>query len=383
MARPTKLPQWATNAGRTLEPSLGEKQVGWEVAKKPPARFMNWLQNNTYEWLQYLNDVAIALSTQNWTERANAKNVALSGVVHGVHGGSGADTWVAVGALDGADAYILTSIDRGANWIEQANAKNVTLNGVAHDGAGLFVAVGAADGVDAYILTSTDGGATWAERANPKNFTLYDVAYDGSGLFVAVGAADGADAYIITSPDGIVWTERANPKNFTLFGVAHDQSGLWVAVGQRDGTDGYLITSSDGINWTEQSNPARNAGDHLYDIVWANGLSLWVAGGAGAAGNNDVIITSPDGSTWTGRLDGNASASVVGYDPVNNVLISLGTSIAAAVSVDGITWTEAPALRQTGTVPSGIANDGAGLSIIVGGADGTDADILTSTILGI
>lgn len=52
--QPTSLPRWATDGGRTLEPSSGEKDTGWEVEKKPPARKMNWLFNIIYQWTQYL-----------------------------------------------------------------------------------------------------------------------------------------------------------------------------------------------------------------------------------------------------------------------------------------------------------------------------------------
>jgi len=52
--QPTKLPQWATNASTTVEPSAGEKGTGWQAGYKPPARKMNWLLNNIYTWTQYL-----------------------------------------------------------------------------------------------------------------------------------------------------------------------------------------------------------------------------------------------------------------------------------------------------------------------------------------
>ena len=54
--KPTKVGQWATNANRTLEPALGEKQVGWELTKKAPARFMNWLHNVAYQWFNWCNE---------------------------------------------------------------------------------------------------------------------------------------------------------------------------------------------------------------------------------------------------------------------------------------------------------------------------------------
>lgn len=52
--QPTQLPQWATTAGNTVEPSAGEKAAGYQVSTKPAARKMNWLLNLIYEWLQYV-----------------------------------------------------------------------------------------------------------------------------------------------------------------------------------------------------------------------------------------------------------------------------------------------------------------------------------------
>ena len=54
--KPTKVARWATDGGRTLEPAAGEKNVGWEVSKKPPARFMNWLHWVAYSWFNWLNE---------------------------------------------------------------------------------------------------------------------------------------------------------------------------------------------------------------------------------------------------------------------------------------------------------------------------------------
>lgn len=53
--KPTDLPEWATTGGTTLEPSAGEKAAGWTASTRPPARWMNWLLNLIYKWVQYLN----------------------------------------------------------------------------------------------------------------------------------------------------------------------------------------------------------------------------------------------------------------------------------------------------------------------------------------
>ena len=53
--KPTTLPQWATDGGATLEPAAGVKASGFVVGTRPPARWMNWILNTTYQWMQYLD----------------------------------------------------------------------------------------------------------------------------------------------------------------------------------------------------------------------------------------------------------------------------------------------------------------------------------------
>lgn len=56
MAKPTDLPEWATDGGAVVtEPSLGKKQSGWLSPEKPSDGVWNWLHNKTYEWLDWLD----------------------------------------------------------------------------------------------------------------------------------------------------------------------------------------------------------------------------------------------------------------------------------------------------------------------------------------
>jgi hypothetical protein len=252
-------------------------------------------------------------------------------------------------------------------WEQQNSPNNVALHGAAWgvpegspDAQGTFVAVGAHDGVDAYIVTSRDG-RTWAERSNPSRSQLNDVIF-GGGQFVAVGAVPSGsptdDATILTSPDGVTWTERSNPKNGrNLLGVAYGvpssspTQGVYVAVGfyrnfvGSEDSDAYIITSNDGITWTERANP--KAVD-LYDVIWAQELGLFVAVGDNVLGSptdDTYIITSPDGITWTERANpGGVRLNAVAWNPAVNLLVAVGDNdgIDALIlrSSDGITWTE-------------------------------------------
>lgn len=317
----------------------------------------------------------------NYTERANGKNFSLYGVVARPSTATAPCEYVAVGAADGADSYILTS-RYGVVWTERSPtvAKNINLNAVADSGS-LFVAVGNDDGGDAYILSSPDG-ITWTERANAKRIALYGVAYSITLGWVAVGGADGTDSYILTSPDGVTWTERANPKNFALYSVAWSStSGRFVAVGEADGTDAYVVTSTNGTTWTEVTNAKNFA---LRSVVYDYKIGLWVAVGA-ADGTDAYIITSTTGATgtWTERSNPrNVTLNAVSYDEVTGLLVAPGydgSENFVYTSVNGITWYTIGMTIGTASNIFGVCNDYIqGSWVAVGGAAGGDAIIMQS-----
>jgi len=71
MGKPTKLPRWSDQVpANNIEPSEEKKNTGWVPAEKPPAQFMNWLQNKFYEWSKYL--LARADMQQHITVRSNS-----------------------------------------------------------------------------------------------------------------------------------------------------------------------------------------------------------------------------------------------------------------------------------------------------------------------
>jgi hypothetical protein len=59
MAKPTKLPEWATGAtgiAETVEPSAGKKADGWADAELPPHETFNWLHKTTYDWTAWVDE---------------------------------------------------------------------------------------------------------------------------------------------------------------------------------------------------------------------------------------------------------------------------------------------------------------------------------------
>lgn len=311
----------------------------------------------------------------SWTERANPKNFALNDVVWT------GEKFIAVGAADGTDAYIITSTDSGVTWAESANPLNFALNSVTFNlniVGDFFIAVGAADGVDAYIVSSADG-STWNERANPKNITLQSVATNSDGtVIVAVGNADGTDAYIITSADSSTWTEQAPTvaKNIALNHVVWAPwLSLFVAVGAADGTDAYILTSPDGVTWTERA-AAVSKNITLNSIAMSGSLLVAVGNADGA---DAYILTSDNGTTWTERSNPrniNLLTAFFSGEAFYAAGATDGTDSYMVMSDDGVTWVEV-------ANPKAFSLFGAAFSgnkfVMVGAADGTDAYIITAT----
>lgn len=59
MARPDKLPQFATGgSAKIAEPTTDKKAAGFTNREKPPAGILNWLFLKIYSWLSYLDETS-------------------------------------------------------------------------------------------------------------------------------------------------------------------------------------------------------------------------------------------------------------------------------------------------------------------------------------
>jgi hypothetical protein len=320
MTKPTNLFRWSTNASTTLEPAETDKDKGFAVNDRPPARWLNWLWNGAYQWASYLNNLhgeteflnktyawtgghtfggtldlgayAGQQALANWELRAapSAYTADFYGVCYGVTAGRD-QVWVAVGAND----RVCFSRDaRGwLNGTGTTGAGNFLAVAASNTGTVRFVAVGElGSGDPTPKIYSSNDGSSWTVRTpggTPAG-SLHAVAY-GNGLWVAVGNS----GEIQTSPDGVTWTKRTAAAADNLGGIAYG-GGLWVAVGGITTTP-KIQTSPNGITWTTRTPAAATGG--LTAIVYGN--SEFVA--VGVSANVGQVQSSPDGITWTKRAD--------------------------------------------------------------------------------
>lgn len=280
-----------------------------------------------------------------WTERnGGAKNL-YAGV-------STTGTQVlAVGAAIGAST-------NGTTWTQRPSGTPVMLYDVVKSPTN-FIAIGGNN----TVVTSPDGVA-WTVRSSTvdRYSGLNGVAWSGT-QFVAVGGdADPDDdvdaAIIMTSPNGVDWTPRTNAAKGGLYSVAWSGT-QFVAVG----TNGQIFTSANGIAWA-----SRNSGVKLLlsDVVWTGAQFVAVGGNtvddpSGTGPGGSVVLTSPNGTTWTRRTIPTANPlQAVCFD--GHQLVAVGAHYSGAepglseaavlTSSDGVNWT----LRASDVFDTGITD---------------------------
>ena len=226
-----------------------------------------------------------------------------------------------VASEGGATTYIHTSTD-GINWTAHATAIS-NIGGIVWNGS-QFVAVS-----NAAVYTSTNG-VDWAEIGSPNlNLATREIIWDG-GQFVGAEAG----GLIVTSFDGVNWTSQTTNNTESLNSIAA-HGGQYVAVGWA----GLILTSTDVATWSHQLPTSAASRLSLSDVVWDSGQFVAVGGYGSSAccPNSSVILTSPDGDTWTVRTSGLTS-------PIQSIIWTGSQFVAASrdgiiTSDDGETWT--------------------------------------------
>ncbi len=239
----------------------------------------------------------------DWTSRMTAATqLNLTSAVRGN------GVFVAVGGTkpgikSAAIPVIVSSADNGLTWTRQSVAAARELTGVAY-GNGIFVAVGKnAQGGQAVIMTSSDG-VSWTSRVSGTPLGLNGVAFV-AGNFVAVGdynptgvpATEGA--VILTSANGIAWTAQRQVTSTAgaIYAVAEGTNGstpALVAIGEF-GT--VLISTNEGTSWSEVIDFVINGAD-LTSVAFNRTNNTYAV----SAIASEIFTSNNNGATWTARL---------------------------------------------------------------------------------
>ena len=301
--------------------------------------------------------------TAVWTSRASPNSFILNGL------GYGSGKFVAVGF----NRVILTSTD-GLVWSTQTASDTAFYQGnaVIWDGA-QFVMVGdttSAASQPPLIATSPDG-VTWTRRSwtqspNRTETMLRDVAV-GAGKLTAVGANG---AIVSSSDNGVTWVNESGSFGDSFYAVAANASTR-VAVSTRSGTGTILVNSGSG--WVVASG-VSNFGP--LDVTWTGTQFVAVGASSYSFGESAVVMTSPDGVTWTRRAltttEAPAGFKLQSVMAAGSTLYAVGDNgqtkhIVVSSTDGGATWTKDYEGTTTGqAVLNGLASSGSRV-VAVGG----------------
>lgn len=212
----------------------------------------------------------------------------------------------------------------------------------------------------------TDQLDQWYVRHDPdlsfsEDYDLWEITY-GNGKFVATGDCFNTNYYdpILTSTDGANWEEQVSGVKGNSLSAVTFGNDKFVAVGM----GGLILTSPDGETWTVR-NQSKSGENSLMTVVYGNGTFV-------AAGVDGTIWTSPDGESWTKNPESLSYANICEIIYANGTFVMVGEYGNIWTSTDGNNWT-----HQS----SGTAND---LNSVVFGKDiflavGRNGTILTSS----
>jgi hypothetical protein len=210
------------------------------------------------------------------------------------------------------------------------NSNNPTLGDMVFQKANTSVAYNSATHADPTLLPGY-----WTTYGVQKSVALGDfgsgavqptlMAGNGSGTVCAVGTS----GIVTTTDNGANWTTLQGSFYSVVFA-----NSKFVAVGD----NGLVAYSSDGYAWTFIH--AVNKTTSWRSVIWDTTNSLFIAVGICGVINGSVIMTSPDGVTWTSRLTFGTAAN--GFNKIiqgGGYQVAVGAAKVIYTATNGTTFT--------------------------------------------
>jgi hypothetical protein len=209
---------------------------------------------------------------------------------------------------------------------------------------GLYVAVGD----HARIMTS-DSGGEWSIEALPltnsisSSNTVFLCVGGDTNLLIAAGTGgslaispnilisvvltnlDGTFSTNQVSEQGVVWYSMPAPTASDLAAVCAYSNNYYLA-----GAGATLLRSANGTNWGAVSVSGAAGTTDLSGLATSTNMIV-------AVGDQGLIITSPDGTTWTKRASGTTSG-LFRVRCLCGMFLALGENGTILKSTNGVSW---------------------------------------------
>ena len=224
---------------------------------------------------------------------------------------------------------VITASTDGSTWSTQTSGTSAALFDVTnnrHDWA--------VTGSGGTILTSTDPptATSWTQRTSGTTEWLNAIATNGN-----TWGAVGTNGVFITSggPPSWSWTSHTGGPSFTYYGIAAAGNN-WRLINQN------AIYATSPPSWTLTSQTWTAPGGFSTSNYQLRGIATdgtyWVIVGMDGSGGSGVILTSPNGNTWTSQAVPQPLMRVATYNG-NWVAAGPGGVLRASSGPPSWTWT--------------------------------------------
>jgi hypothetical protein len=235
----------------------------------------------------------------------------------------------------GVFRYVTEQVGGGSETVVSGTNQVATLAGVGWFITGTGVTNGRITSKTSTLVSTSTAGST-VTRTYAVTFVVSAGSFSSSASYqfvptfkvVVVGTAG---SILLSYRDGDAtgtWT-KVKQASSGLEGVAYG-NGNWVAVGQNN----LVLTSTDGNTWTE----SRGAfpGAQWNWIAYGNGKFVAVGSGTvNGASVGAVMFSTNGGASWTRGNSGTTNhLQSVAYSPTLNVFVAVGNN-GAIVTVNG------------------------------------------------
>jgi hypothetical protein len=244
------------------------------------------------------------------------------------------------------------------------NAPRANAVSLDYSGSGFTEPV-ADDGSVSGSIVSTLTGDTFKDDDNDN---ILDISTEVTVGNIPTGLTPSVKLSSTTASDGTVWVSQStNSNNWQSITYGEvDGEGIFVAV-SNSGTGDRVMTSPDGITWTTRVNATD---DSWVDVTYGNGLFVAVSNSS-----NSNVMTSPDGITWTLRTGAGNNWRAVTYGGGLFVAVKNTSDNQIMTSSDGFSWS----IVDPGAYGNPLLDVVYGEGLFVAtGSDGTGDLVLTS-----
>lgn len=365
MPPPSTPNTWATDANTTTEPSSGKKAAGFVAGEKPPAKWLNWLFNEIFQWLGYYGTkdaasgvVGLGTNTQAaWTATANnarGATVTGHGTGDGVRGNGGATSGTGLrgdggapngfgvlgyGDGTGAGGYFTGGDSNGSGVVGAGGTSNgngtlgygdgtgTGVIGVGGDssGAGVYGAGGASNGIGVWGVGDGTAAGVYATGGDSSGVGVDGYGGTSNGIGVrGTGAGTGVGGYFDGAGDGTGASDDAiqavqnirlsgsNPAATTGFSnrlTPMNVPKAWANVSTASSGSGGTLTA--GFNIASISRQSTGVHRVTFATAMANTDYIALIVSANASGlTYSVLINSKNASYFDFSIGNSVPAAV-------------------------------------------------------------------------